>query len=157
MNDFKKIDTPNFDQIDPRTCMNGKLRKLHRLINSAYMSNLKPFGIKGSMLSILFIIGKMPGINQKSIADALILDQSTMTRDLKTLETKGWIIKNRGSDARSKVLELTQTGYELLEEITPVWEKMHHAVEKILGQYNIQNIDQIMAAIKSNLDNIKNV
>ena len=156
MKSFKKIDTPNFDRIDPRTCMNGKLRKLHRLINSAYMSNLKPFGIRGSMLSILFIIGKMPGVNQKFIADKLILDQSTMTRDIKKLENKGWVVKKVGSDSRQKALELTDNGYQLLEEITPIWEKMHHTVESILGQYNIQNVDQIMSAIQSNLENIKN-
>ena len=155
MTNFKKIDTPNFDKIDPRTCMNAKLRKLHRLINSVYMSNLKPFGIRGSMLSILFIIGKRPGINQKTIADLLILDQSTMTRDLKKLETNGWVVKKAGEDARHKVLELTNNGYELLEKVTPVWKKMHRKVEKILGQYNIQNIDQVMLAIESNLENIK--
>lgn len=156
MNNFKKVDTPNFDRIDPRTCMNGKLRKLHRLINAAYMSNLKPFGIRGSMLSILFIIGKRPRVNQKTIAENLILDQSTMTRDLRKLEEKGWISKRRGADSRHKELILTDNGYQLLEEITPVWERMHHTVESILGQYNIQNIDQVMKAIQSNLDNIKN-
>ena len=88
MNFEKKSSSPNFDRIDLRTCLNAKLRKLHRIINAAYMSNLKPFGLRGSMLSILFIIGKRPGVNQKVIADMLILDQSTMSRDLKKLVEK---------------------------------------------------------------------
>ena len=46
------------------------------------------------MLSILFIIGKKKHINQKSVADALVLDQSTISRDLKKLIQKGWVQKS---------------------------------------------------------------
>jgi len=153
--------SPRFDQIDPRTCVNGKLRKLHRLINSAYMKNLKPFGLRGSMLSILFIIGKRPGVNQKTIADTLILDtlildQSTMSRDLKKLIDNQWVIKKRGKDSRHKELKLTDEGIQLLENVTPVWKRMHHTVEEILGKHNIQQIDLITAAIRENLNEIKN-
>lgn len=152
---MKASKSPRFDQIDPRTCVNGKLRKLHRLINSAYMKNLKPFGLRGSMLSILFIIGKRPGVNQKTIADILILDQSTMSRDLKKLIGNQWVIKKIGKDSRHKELELTEMGFQLLEEVTPVWEKMHHTVEEILGKHNIQQIDLITAAIRENLEEIR--
>jgi len=151
---MKASNSPRFDKIDPRTCVNGKLRKLHRLINSVYMKNLKPFGLRGSMLSILFIIGKRPGVNQKTIADTLILDQSTMSRDLKKLIDNQWVIKKIGNDSRHKELELTVEGFQLLEEVTPVWERMHHAVQEILGRHNIQQIDLITAAIRENLDEI---
>lgn len=147
--------SPRFDQIDPRACVNGKLRKLHRLINSAYMKNLKPFGLRGSMLSILFIIGKRPGINQKTIADILILDQSTMSRDLKKLIDNQWISKKNGKDSRHKSLELTDEGIQLLENVTPVWERMHHTVEEILGKHNLQQIDLITMAIQENLNEIR--
>ncbi|MGK0364685.1 MAG: DNA-binding MarR family transcriptional regulator [Saprospiraceae bacterium] len=156
MNSEIKSSSPNFDRIDPRTCLNAKLRKLHRIINAAYMSNLKPFGLRGSMLSILFIIGKRPGVNQKAIADILILDQSTMSRDLKKLVEKGWIdFFKGGKDARYKQLQLTNAGVELLEKVTPVWERMHHSVEEILGKHNIQQIDVITIAISKHVDEIK--
>jgi len=155
MNSEKESKSPNFDKIDPRTCVNGKLRKLHRLINSAYMKNLKPFNLRGSMLSILFIIGKKPGVNQKTIADILVLDQSTMSRDLKKLIDNQWVSVTIGSDSRFRELRLTNAGIQLLEEVTPVWERMHHTVEAILGKFNIQQIDAITSAIKENLEEIK--
>ena len=145
------IPTPNFDRIDPRTCVNGKLRRLHRLINSAYMAQLKPFGLRGSMLSILFIIGKRRKVHQKTLAELLVLDQSTMSRDLKKLVDKGWVRKHKGSDQRFSELELTNEGYALLEEVVPVWEKMHHQMQDILGTYNLQQIDVITSAIQSSL------
>ena len=87
------VESPNFDKIDPRQCINAKLRKLHRLINAAYQEKIKPFELRGSMLSILFIIGKIPKINQKQIADQLVLDASTMSRDIGYLIKKGWVTK----------------------------------------------------------------
>lgn len=136
-------------------CLNGKLRKLHRLINSAYMAKFKPFGLKGSMVSILFIIGKNKGVNQKKIADLLILDQSTMSRDLKRLVAKGWVNMYKGEDPRQSKLELTKNGCLLLEEITPLWSQIHTKVENILGSYNIQNIDNITNAIRENIEDLK--
>ncbi len=147
----KKIKTPHFDRINPATCINAKLRRLHRLINTAYMAKIKPFGLGGSMLSILFIIGKNEGVSQKTIADLLVLDASTMSRDLKKLVTKNWVAVKKGSDSRFSELSLTPEGYQLLEKVTPVWESLHQKVEHILGSFNIQQIDSITQAIQSNL------
>lgn len=131
------------------------MRKLHRLINAVYMDLYKPYGLRGSMVSILFIIGKRKGINQKDIADALILDQSTMSRDLKKLVNKGWVTVNKGVDPRKSELALSKEGCILLEEISPLWHELHTKVEGILGSFNIQNIDNITEAIRSNLSDLK--
>ena len=107
------------------------------------------------MVSILFIIGKRKGINQKSIAEALVLDQSTMSRDLKKLVGKGWVKIKKGADSRQSELELTREGCLLLEQISPLWSELHHKVEGLLGQFSIQQIDNITEAIKTNLDELK--
>ncbi|GAB3168220.1 MarR family winged helix-turn-helix transcriptional regulator [Telluribacter humicola] len=150
-----KIETPYFDRINPQYCINAKLRRLHRMLNAAYESKFKPFGLQGSMVSILFIIGKRRNVNQKAIANMLVLDQSTMSRDLKKLVEKGWVQVTKAKDPRHSELSLTREGYELLETIAPIWEKLHTTVEGILGKYNIQQLDLITEAIKSNLDDIK--
>ncbi len=150
----KKISTPNFDSIQPRECINGKLRRLHRLLNSAYESKFRSYGLRGSMLSILFMVGKNPGINQKTIADAFVLDQSTMSRDLKRLSDKGWLEINKGEDARHSELALTKAGYELVEELSPIWQQTHETVARILGTYNVQQLDVVMHAIREHFQEI---
>lgn len=149
------IPTPHFDEINPANCVNAKLRKLHRIINAAYMDIYKPFGLRGSMVSILFIIGKRKGINQKDVAEALILDQSTMSRDLGKLVSKGWVTITKGADPRISELSLSKDGCLLLEEISPLWHALHTKVESILGSFNIQHIDNITEAIRSNIIELK--
>lgn len=147
----KTIITPNFDAINPQLCVNAKLRKLHRILNNVYQKKINPYGLRGSMLSILFIIGKREGINQKAIAEMLVLDQSTMSRDLKRLKENGWVTSTKGEDLRNSKLFISKKGYQLLEEVSPIWQELHTNVENILGQFNIQQLDVITEALKTNL------
>ncbi len=146
--------TPNFDKIDPRFCINARLRRLHRMLNSVYMSKFKPFGLRGSMVAILFIVGKMKNINQKTVAERLVLDQSTMSRDIKKLKERGLVEVRKGADSRNSSLSLTTKGYELIEQIAPIWEDLHKKMEQILGTHNLQQIDLITNAVQSNLDKL---
>ena len=147
--------TPNFDRIQPQFCINAKLRKLHRLINSAYQAKINPFGLRGSMLSILFIIGNRKNVNQKTLADLLVLDQSTISRDIKRLVEKKWVKVKKGDDPRNTELQLTNHGHDLLEEVSPIWEELHKKMEKLLGSFNIHQIDTISSVVRTNIDELK--
>lgn len=146
----QKIPTPNFDAINPAICINAKIKRLHRLLGAVYDAQYRPFGLKGSMVSILFIAGKRKRINQKTLAALLILDPSTMSRDLKRLTEKGWIQIEKGEDARQSEVILTKAGYELLEKISPVWQQTHDKVQSILGTYSVHQLDVITNAIREN-------
>ncbi|MEL7530016.1 MAG: MarR family winged helix-turn-helix transcriptional regulator [Bacteroidota bacterium] len=151
MSSSKPTAGPNFARINPSSCANARLRRLHRMLNQAYMQAYKPFGLRGSMVSILFIIGKKSSVNQKQLADTLILTPSTMSRDLKKLERDGLVLIEKGADPRQSDLSLTQKGFDLLEEISPLWESLHQQVEAILGQFQLQQIELITEAIRANL------
>lgn len=147
-----KIPTPNFDAIDPRLCLNSKLRRLHRMLNTAYQRKLHPFGLRSSTLSILFIIGKRKHINQKSLAERLVIDQSTMSRDLKRLTERGLVKITKGKDTRHSELELTNAGYELLEQVVPVWAAMQSSISAVFGEFHIQQLDVLTNAVQHHLD-----
>lgn len=143
--------TPRFDRIQPQFCINARLRRLHRFLNGVYQARFKPYGLQGSMRSVLFIIGKRKRVNQKTIAGLLVLDPSTMSRDLKKLVKKGWVTVLKGEDPRHSLLELSPEGCTLLEEVAPVWERLHTTIEAILGKYKIQQIDHLTAAVQARL------
>ena len=100
-------------------------------------------------------IGKKKYINQKTIADMLVLDQSTMSRDLKKLVKKDWIKIAKAKDSRHSELELTESGYALLEKVAPIWEELHQKVEGAFGVNQIKAIDALLEIAKKNLENIK--
>lgn len=119
-----------------------------------YEAKFRQFGLQGSMVSIMFMVGKNPGINQKAIAERLVLKPSTMSRDVKKLMAKGWILADKGQDTRNSVLVMTDTGYLLLENIAPIWEALHTKVSLLLGAFSIQQIDSITAAISQHFEEL---
>ncbi len=152
----KQISTPNFDQIQPQLCLNAKLRRLHRLLNGVYMQRFAAFDLRGSMLSMLFIIGKKKRVSQRALAEALVLDESTISRDILKLMRKDLVTKERSEeDARSSLLSLTTTGHELLEEVSPIWAELHRKVEGVLGEHLITQIDAMIHAIDTNVPRLR--
>ncbi len=146
-----KVVTPNFDRVNPAECINAKLRKLQRKVAALYEAKLRPFNLEGSMLAILFLVGKMPGINQKTVAEKLVIDPSTMSRDAKKLVKRGLIQVEKGGDPRNSELMLTAQGYGLIEEVSPIWEAMHLKVSELFGRFSIQQLDSMAEAINQNI------
>ena len=138
----------SFNQIEPQHCVNAKVRRIHRLLNSPYQKLLKPYGLKGSMLSILFMIGKS-NHNQKRIAQQLVLDESTMSRDLKKLESLGLISRSRGVDARNFKLSITESGLVLLNDVSPKWSALHEKVTDAIGENQLKALNVLMETLEN--------
>ncbi len=143
------VDKITFEAINPKRCVNGKIRRIHRVIDGIYQTHLAPFQLKGSMLSMLFVIGKNHGVTQKKLSDFLVLDQSTVSRDVKKLVNRKLVTTSSGADARSELLTLTDQGYEFLDEVSPVWHKVHVKIEAVLGDFSIKYLDVLMEALLS--------
>jgi DNA-binding MarR family transcriptional regulator len=155
MFDSSAVPMPAFDAVDPRVCVNGKVRKLGRLVAAIYDAMLRPHGLQGSQLSILFVVGKLQPIGQKALCDRMFLEQSTMSRDVNRLIAKGLIESRRGADARSTELQLTPEGRRFVESMVPVWQQTHDKVMAVLGAFQTQQLDTMIAALSSNLDTLK--
>jgi DNA-binding MarR family transcriptional regulator len=139
------------DTVDPRSCFNGKIRKISRMITHIYEKEMHGFGLRSSQVSILMMVGKKGSANQKEIADFLFIDQSTMSRDLAKLIDKELIQITKGEDARHSLLELSKKGYKLLDEIIPVWKNVHERIEKTLGSFSVSNLDLIAEGLKQHI------
>lgn len=127
---------------DLEHCIGNRLRRLSRIIDKDFRSSLKDYDITESQLSILFALRKMGRVEQGKVAEALVLERSTMSRNAKLLEKKGIII--RTSDYRPEI-ELTQKGEDLVNLIIPIWENLMDTFMDRLGKdgmLNIQSLEQ---------------
>jgi len=116
------------------------------------MQALKPFGLRGSMLSILFIIGKRPGVSQRMISERLVLDASTMSRDLEKLVKRNIVAKHKSdSDGRYSSLYLTDHGISFMEEVIPVWKNLHERMESLIAIEDLQLIDKLITSLQNEL------
>jgi len=79
-------------------CIGNRLRCLSRIVDKQFRASLKDYNITESQLSILFALRKLGKIEQGKIGEALILERSTVSRNVKLLEKREII--TRTSDYR---------------------------------------------------------
>ena len=88
-----------------------------------YDTALKPSGVKITQFGILRLLNAYPGLTTGDMAEALVMDSTTLTRTLKIIQESGWIDATPGQDRRQRHWTITAAGQERLREATPLWKE----------------------------------
>lgn len=116
-------------------CACNQLRRATRGVTQLYESALAPSGLKATQLPILVGLGSAGDLSVSALADALALDRTTLTRNLKVLEGRGLIRTGESDDdARVRMVSLTLDGADVLATALDRWEAMQILVEERFGR-----------------------
>ena len=91
----------------PQGCTNFKLRQLMRRIANHYDAEMAKCGIKTTQYSLLSHVLKLGPIRPGDLATEMKMDASTLTRNLRPLVDAGWVTLQAGTDARSRLVHIT--------------------------------------------------
>ena len=128
----------NFDQLP---CLNLSLRKATRVLNKIYDQYLEPCGLKTGQFSILRVLHKTGESTNKKLQSILILDQTTLTRNLKPLIRDGYILISPGADRRQKNMRLSKLGESTYQQAHELWLQ---AQQQVYGQIGERQSKQIL-------------
>jgi MarR family transcriptional regulator, organic hydroperoxide resistance regulator len=120
-------------------CLCGLLRKGGRILTRRYDQHLKPSGLKITQFGMLANIARNPGITVSRLAELLLLDQTTATRNLAVLETAGHVrLDHEAADRRVRTIHLTEAGRAALDKARPFWTQAQLEMEEMLGRPGIE-------------------
>jgi DNA-binding MarR family transcriptional regulator len=106
------------------TCPGALSRLVARRISQFLDRELAPTGMSSAQLALMAQIAAADDDTLGGLAERSGLEQSTLSRNLRTLETAGLIeIAAVESDLRKRAAWLTETGARRLEAALPVWRK----------------------------------
>lgn len=93
-----------------------KVNHAANILNSSFNHVLQPYDIAIEQRITLEFIKNMKSTSQTKIADILAKDKTTISRTLRTLESKGYITKDEKKiDKRTNLIKLTKLGEEVLQ------------------------------------------
>jgi MarR family transcriptional regulator, organic hydroperoxide resistance regulator len=122
-------------------CLCAVVRKAGRVLTNRYDHHLKPGGLKVTQFSMLANIGRNPGITVSELADLLLMDQTTVSRNLQVLEKSGYVhLESEATDQRIRRIRVSDIGVSKVEEARPLWEKAQQEMERILGGEGIEEL-----------------
>ena len=124
-----------------------KTRMAARAITRSYDDALRPMGLRATQVSVLAAVGARGALSIKSLADSMEMDRTTLTRNLRPLEEKGYVALAPEGRHRSRMLKLTAAGQGALEEALPLWEQAQGAIRRRLGSRGWPAVQEALSAL----------
>ncbi len=126
-------------------CLN--LRKSARAMTQRYEEALRPTGLRATQFSLLVATKLLGGATINRLAKTLVMDRTTLTRNLKPLENQGFIRTTPGKDdRREREVILTVAGQDTLERALPLWKSVQREVIKELGPIRVGRLLRDLSA-----------
>jgi DNA-binding MarR family transcriptional regulator len=123
-----------------RDCVAVRVRLLARLVTGVCDAGLRAHGLRVAQVNILVAAGHAGPLSPTELAAGLVMDKSTLSRDVESLLARGWLRKVAGGDRRSHRLELTPAGREKVASILPAWRAAQAALRERLGAENLAGV-----------------
>ncbi len=115
-------------------CIGARLRMLSRIVSRIYDQQLRPLGIKFSQMNILVLVTERGPIAPHQVAALLGFEKSTLSRNLRLLEARGWINSQPAESGHRLQLRITPAGRRLVAKAGPLWRKAQDEVVSMTGK-----------------------
>ena len=124
------------------TCACYNLRRASRVVTQVFDSYFEELGLKSTQYTVLAALSYesegRPTVSH--LADALVLEQSSLSRNLAVLERLGLIRLTAGEDdKRERIVMLTRAGRAALARGYPAWKAAQAAIAEALDPKELEN------------------
>jgi DNA-binding MarR family transcriptional regulator len=135
-------------------CPGMRVGRATRVLAKVFNDEFRAVGLQVSqhgVLTFVALAGK-DGATIGTLADELLLDRTTLTRNLRPLQKAGYLTITRSpKDARAQIVSLTKKGEKTIEAIFPLWERAYNRIRDALGSSALaelnDRLDQATAAM----------
>jgi DNA-binding MarR family transcriptional regulator len=117
-----------------KLCVAGNLRRTTRALTQLYDDALRPSGMRVTQFSVLVHLARLGTLSMNQLAEQLVMDRTTLTRNLQPLEKRGWVASQKGDDQRARLVTLTKQGERALTRAIPLWEETQTHIINSMGQ-----------------------
>lgn len=122
---------------------------IHREHAKYLNDKVKDENLSFGLYPLLIKIYKSDGIIQEQLAQIFHLNESTITRNLKKLEEKGFI--KRIPDKRTKRIEITEKGVKTAQKVMDYDEEWDEKIIEIIGENDYANFKNTLKKISEEL------
>ena len=122
----------------PSTCTCFRLRRAARQVSQVYDRELAAVDLSLNEYSILRRARDPKTLS--ALAEALGMERTTLTRNLRPLIDAGWIKEARGEDARQRVISLTASGSKRIARALPYWQRAQQQIDALYGDARTERL-----------------
>jgi len=124
---------PPLDRSGTGYCASFNFRKTARAVTSLFDTALQKSGIRSTQFAILVGIAKSQPVSIGALANLLVIDDTTLTRSLRLLQTEGFIAISNRAAMRQRFLTITAKGERVLARSLPAWRNAQERFVATIG------------------------
>ena len=134
--------------LGPEVCHCFSVRSAARHVTQFYDQLLEPTGLRITQYSILAMLKRLGPLTINALAKAMLMDRTTLGRNILPLERDGLIRIQPGmSDRRAKELFLTTAGEKRLQAARHGWSKAQADFETTFGPKRAATLRALLRAL----------
>jgi DNA-binding MarR family transcriptional regulator len=138
------------DQIainEVRRCACATIRRTDRVLTQFYDEILAPSGLYITQFTLLATLSQAAPVTIKRLAGILVMDRTTLTRNLEVLAKQHLVRIEEGEDRRTRLVHLTQEGEQALRRAWPLWKEAQARIEHSLGRERFEGLLTDLSAV----------
>src|SRR5713226_8840642 len=129
-------------------CTCTALREAARYVTQLYDQHLAASGLRSTQFSILTRLKELGPTTINALANAMVMDRTTLGRNILPLQRRRLILVKRGEgDARRRELHLTTAGLARVEAGFDGWAKAQAQFEGTLGKERASQLRELLRAV----------
>ena len=133
---------------NPAACNCLALRQATRHVTQFYDQFISPLGLRATQYSILARLQRKGAMTINALAAELVMDRTTLGRNILPLERDGLIAVGPGkSDRRSKELRLTGKGIARFRAALKAWQRAQQRFEAAFGTERAEELRALLQQV----------
>jgi DNA-binding MarR family transcriptional regulator len=138
----QKRDALALAEVMRRECLGVRVGRLHRIVSRTFDQALRPVGLTLPQLEILTALTIFGAeVKPAVLADELVVERSTMSRNLALLKDRGLLRTITSPAGRTMAVAITPEGTALLAVARASWSEAQASLLDVLGTSAASTLD----------------
>jgi DNA-binding MarR family transcriptional regulator len=131
------------------SCASFAVRRTSRAVTQMFDELLQPSGLRVTQFTLLVAIATAGTGSMTGLGRELIMDRTTLARNLRPLQKAGLVTIGVGEDRRERVVRLTERGDQALATALPLWRQAQARILRGLGPDRWRDLSATLATLVS--------
>jgi DNA-binding MarR family transcriptional regulator len=136
-----------FTTREARRCACATIRRTDRVLTQFYDEILAPSGLYITQFTTLATLAEAAPISINHLAELLVMDRTTLTRNLELLTKQHLVRIEEGQDRRMRLVFLIQEGEQALRRAWLLWQEAQARIERALGRERFEGLLTDLSAL----------
>lgn len=123
------------------------LRQASRAVTQVYDEAIAGSGLRATQFGLLVALAQAPHVPLSKLAEVLVMDRTTLTRNLAPLLRDGLVEERPAADKRVRAFALSERGKKVFESALPGWRAAQARIVRAVAASELSQLSRTLGKV----------